>query len=184
MRGDQVRQKRTSGRTMHHSSARLIAILVPLACVMFLTACGDDALTRHMTRPIGLNDVVGNWQLTKASLDLLIRDGYVEIPNQTYTITFNNDGWLSFESVLDDVKGGTYSKCPGTWRLHHDVTVDSEKRANVVELQLLRTNNRHFLKLLVTEEDGNLRLWNSYGDAKLTEFIEYERPGLKPKLGF
>ena len=172
------------GRTMDHSPARIVAILIPLACAVSLAGCGEDLPKRDVTRQVGLNDILGKWQLTKGSLELLQRDGYVAPPDQAYTIDFNKDGWLKFESVLDDVKGGSYTNCLGTWRLRHDVTVESEQRANVVELQLLRPNNRYFLKLSVTEEDGNLRLWNSYGESKLAEHIEYERPGVKPKLGW
>src|SRR2546421_393936 len=86
----------------------------------------DVAPELQISREAGPGDVLGTWQMTRASLELLKRDGYVEVPGQTYTITFNSDGWAKFESVLDDVKGGTYTRCLGNWRLDHDVTVDSE----------------------------------------------------------
>ena len=161
----------------------LRAILVSLACVALLAGCGDDdeLFERHIKRQVTVNDVFGKWQMTAASRDLLIRDGHVEMLNKPYTIEFLNDGWLKFESVVDDVKGGTFTKCLGRWRLDHDVTVDNKKRPNIVEIQLQRPKDRYFKKLAVTEESGNLRLWTIYGDEKFMEFIEYERPGAKPK---
>ena len=174
---------------MHDCLPRLVAIFAvigPLAGVSCLAGCGseDPPKQRDLPTHIGLNDVMGKWQLTKGSLDLLKRDGYVEAPDPTYTIDFNKDGWLRFQSVLDDVKGGTYTNCLGTWQLQYDVIVQNEQRPNVVELQLLRPNSRYFLKLSVTEDDGNLRLWNTYGESKLGQYIEYERPGVKPKVGW
>ena len=170
---------------MYHSPARWVttaraaASLVSLACVLALAGCGDDPPQRHLTRPIGPQDVLGVWQMTTASRELLKRDGYVETPDQPYSITFNNDGWFKFDSVVDDVKGGTYTKCIGTWRLDHDVVVENESRANVVALQLLRKNDRYYLKLSLTEDGGVLKLWNVYGEPKALEYIEYERPGVK-----
>jgi len=106
-------------------------------------------------------------------------------PEPVYTIEFNSDGWAKFESVLDDVRGGTFVKCLGTWQVRHDVIVDSEPRTNVVEVALQRPNNsRYFMKLSVVEDEGDLRLWNTYGDAKLRERIEYERPDVKRRLGW
>jgi hypothetical protein len=105
-------------------------------------------------------------------------------PEPVYTIDFTPDGWVKFESVLDDVRGGTFVKCLGTWQVRHDAVVENEPRANVVEVQLLRANSRYFLKLLVTEDDGDIRLWNTYGDAKLRERIVYERPDVKKRLGW
>ena len=166
---------------MRHSPAILATTVAALACALFLAGCGDDPNERHFDRKITPVDIVGTWRMTDAAQDLLRRDGHVEIVGCKYTITFINDGWLKFESVIDDVKGGTYFNCNGTWRLDNDVVVDNEKRANVVEIQLRRPNDRYFRKLGVTEEGGNLRLWNFYGDPKFAEFIEYERPGAKPK---
>ena len=80
------------------------------------------------------------------------------------------------------VRGGTFTNCLGKWKLDHDRTVDDETpRANVVELQLLRPNDRYFRKFALTEVDEHVRLWNYYGDPDAKEYIEYERPGASDK---
>ena len=174
---------------MPHSRRQHLLILAPLACalVVALAGCGDDPHERHMTTQVQPGAIFGVWRMTQASRDLLKRDGNVEKDNQTYTINFLNDGWLKFESVADDANGGgAYETCLGTWRLDHDVMVDNVVRANIVELQLRRNTERTFKKLSLTEEGGQMRLWSVYGDPKLGEFIEYERPGSKaaPKTLF
>jgi hypothetical protein len=163
---------------MRHS----FPVVVSLACLLCLTGCGEDRGKRHLERVVNMPEILGVWEMTKASQDLLKRDGYVELVDQPYTITFNNDGSLKFTSVLDDVRGGTFTNCLGKWKLDHDRTVDDETpRANVVELQLLRPNDRYFRKLALTEVDEHVRLWNYYGDPDAKEYIEYERPGASAK---
>lgn len=168
---------------MRITRAIFVTAVSLLACAPFVAGCGDDdeLLERHLKRRVNINDVLGKWQMTEASRGLLIRDGHVDVPNKPYTIEFLGDGWVKFESVVDDVKGGTPTKCLGRWFLDYDVVVESKKRPNIVELQLQRPQDRYFKKLSVTEEEGNLRLWSVYGDPKFMEFIEYERPGAKPK---
>ena len=170
---------------MVHCLARLVLAALPaLAGALLLAGCGKELAKEDTTRHLAPRDIMGKWQMTRHSLDLLGRDGFVESPDRIYTITFTDDGWLTFDSVLDDVKGGTLTKCLGTWRLMHDVTIKNVTMKNVVELQLLRPTSRHFLKLSVKEEDKNLRLWNAYGEPKAMETIEYERPGAKAQTGW
>jgi hypothetical protein len=147
-------------------------ILLALACILLLGACGD----RHLTRKITPVDIGGAWQMTATSRLLLQRDGYVETPGQTYTITFHPDGSLHFASVVDNTKSGTFFDCPGTWKLQHDTTIDnSVVRANVLQLELRRPKDLYLMKLSLAEENGRLRLWSFYGDPDSWEFMEYER---------
>ena len=167
---------------MPQSRPQRLPILAALACALLplLAGCGDDPHERHMTTQVQPTAIFGVWKMTQLSRDLLKRDGNVEQDGQTYTINFLKDGWLKFESALDDAKpGGTYENCLGTWRLDHDVMVDNKVRANIVELQLRRNAERTFKKFALTEEGGQMRLWSVYGDPTLGEFIEYERPGSK-----
>jgi hypothetical protein len=171
-----------AGAEGFHVMRHCTATVLPLLCCALLlsSGCGEDKDKRHLTRVVNPPEIFGVWQMTDASRQLLLRDGYAEQPEQSYTIMFINDGTVKFNSVLDDVKGGTYTNCLGRWRLDHDRTVDNETpRANVIELQLLRTNDRYFRKLALTEEDEQVRLWNFYGDPDAKEYIEYERPGAK-----
>jgi hypothetical protein len=163
---------------MRHSTATTIALVC--GSLLLLAGCGEDRDKRHLARVVSPPSLLGVWEMTEASRQLLLRDGYVEVPNQSYTITFINDGTVKFASVVDDVRGGTFTNCLGRWRLDHDRTIDNETpRANVIELQLLRTSDRYFRKLALTEEDEQIRLWNFYGDPDSKEYIEYERPGAK-----
>jgi hypothetical protein len=176
---------------MPQSCPQRLPFFAALACALALplagAGCGDDPHERHMATQVQPNAIIGLWKMTQFSRDLLKRDGNVEKDGQAYPINFVNDGWLKFDSALDDAKpGGTYESCLGTWRLDHDVMVDNVVRANIVELQLRRNTERTFKKLSLTEEGGQMRLWSVYGDPKLGEFIEYERPGSKaaPKTLF
>jgi hypothetical protein len=173
---------------MHHSLARLALVLLSLVGAAFSAGCGDEAAAAaaranggdHVT----INAILGKWRLTKGSLGVLARDGYVGPDGLAYTIDFGKDGFLKFESVLDDVRGGTYVNCLGTWRLRHEVVVNGEQQPNVVELQLLRPNSRYFLKLSVLNDHGNLRLCNAYGESRTGEQMEYERPDAKRVLSW
>ena len=173
---------------MHHCLARRAARLLPafaaLLCACLIAGCGSEEAKQDTTPHIGPRDVLGKWQLTRPSIDLLVRDGFLDTPDRAYTITFTDDGWLKFDSVLDDVKGGTLTTCLGTWRILHDVTIKKVQMNNVVELQILQPTSRYFLKLSVKEEDKSLKLWHAYGEAKALETLEYERPGAKPQVGW
>ena len=209
----------------HLLTQRLVFLTLLVASAALTGGCERDATAQpppDMNRQLPPTAFLGKWRLTKGSVALLMRDGFIPpppaapepgsglpaslreglppgvaatlssaatapgvAPEPVYTIEFNSDGWAKFESVLDDVRGGTFVKCLGTWQVRHDVIVDSEPRTNVVEVALQRPNNsRYFMKLSVVEDEGDLRLWNTYGDAKLRERIEYERPDVKKRLGW
>ena len=160
--------------------------LLPAACaaLVLLAGCmGDDdeaKKDRNAQRVVAPAELVGEWHMTEGSRGLFKRDGHVEASDKPYSITFLDDGWVKFDSVVDDVKGGgTYTKCVGTWLLEHDVVVNNKPAPNVITLQLRRVQDRCFLKLLITEQEKQVRLWNTYGDPKKLEYIEYERPGAK-----
>ena len=158
---------------MRHFSSLYAALCVVVVVVVVAGCHGPD---RHMRRKVEPSELVGTWKMTAASLRLLQRDGYVASPGETQTITFKADGSLAFASVLDQFEGGTLTTCNGTWRLDHDKTINNLRRANVVDVELQLTRNHTYLRTLsLAEEGGKLRLWDSYGDPDLWEFIEYER---------
>jgi hypothetical protein len=151
--------------------------LLPIAVFVIgppLMGCGLP--DRHAARKITTAEVVGTWQMTTASRQLLKRDGYAELPGQTYTITFNPEGTVKFASVLDHFKGGTNIECGGRWNLYHEKTIGNEiVRANALDLHLNRADGPYTRTLSFAEEGGKLRLWSFYGDPDSWEFIEYER---------
>ncbi|MEM6855227.1 MAG: hypothetical protein AAF593_12540 [Planctomycetota bacterium] len=148
-----------------------------LWCMFFTLplGCCFPLPDRHLERVVTDSEVVGVWRLTEESLELLTRDGFVPASN-SYTLTFHADGSLQFDSIIDEFRGGTYRSSQGTWRLAHNTMGDSNvEKTNVIEIQLRSGQAVQHRTLNFDEEDGQLVLWNYYGDPDSLEFMEYQR---------
>lgn len=145
-------------------------------CLILLIGCCFPLPDRNLTRTVAETEIVGVWRLTDESLELLQRDGFVADPDIDYTLALHADGVLQFDSVIDDFRSGTYQTIGGTWRLDHNSEGDSNiEKPNVLEMELRSPGSTHFRSLNFGEEEGQLILWNYYGDPDSWEFMEYER---------
>ena len=158
---------------------RQICIVMIAVVCLALTGCGrlTPLPDRNLKRKVADTDVVGTWKLTSQSLGQLTRDGYIVDPSHALSITFHADGTLEFASVMDGISGwGTYVEGLGNWALEHDTSGDSNiEKMNALRLDIggAEVIDRRYLNF--AEEDGQLLLWNYYGDPDSWEFMEYER---------
>jgi hypothetical protein len=151
---------------MRHRS-RVILIL----CCLAVAGCRS----RDTTRKLSASDVVGTWRMRPAAKSMVDKDGVAGAVGKPYTITFNADGAMVFASVFDDMRGGTYRECGGTWHLEHDTTGDSgDRKANTIRMELADGNGTNIHYLNFTGDGARLLLWNYYGDPDSAEYIEYE----------
>lgn len=142
-----------------------------LLCVV---ACRGCILPdRNLGRTVTPSEIVGTWRLTPESLRLLERDGFKPLPDQTFTMTFAEDGAARFASI-DPWEPTTYAVRAGTWALVHGTP---QGRTNVLELRLQGAgeSGTSFVNWNFDEVGGSLVLWSFLGDPDSWEFVEYTR---------
>lgn len=148
---------------------------IPIVIWFVIVSMGCDNGEGHLKRKISAKDLVGIWQLTSSTKQLLGNDGFAFLPTQKLTLTLNSDGSLVFASILDNIqdRGSSYVKTTGSWQLLHDGTFENSiTRSNIVNLQL---STGRIVKLAINEQNGALKLWTYYDDPDSAKFVEYER---------
>ena len=150
---------------------RITILLVPL--VGLVVACGGGMGVPHrdMDRTLDKGDVIGRWVLTDDSLKAAKEKG-LNPRAEPYTITFNRDMTVVYDSVASMIDGPTPIAAQGRWALLHGTTGDS----NVVYRNLVRVElpSRRF-HLQFDEQAGHLVLWEDLGDPDNGRFLEHER---------
>ena len=161
-------------------NGRLRPILVALA--ILCSGCPRPLWLpdRNLREYVHEQEVIGIWNLSAESLDLLTRDGFKTNPSHQYRIQFLPDGVCAFQSVVDIV-GDTdvireYYDVKGKWKLEHDTTGNSNiKKKNTLRMALTLPDGEYSYYLNFDKQDGTLVLWDFYGDPDSWEFMEYKR---------
>ncbi len=166
-------------------SVHIGVVLAVCSSIMLLSSCNrtwsGSRSTRHLARTVANTEIVGTWQMTAASTNLLIRDGYPLRPPSELTIWVKSDGTLVFASAEAGYPFGprTYTDATGYWTLlHHSYDGLSQEEPNVLSIELEKpasAGGKHFWPMYLTEVSGQLRLWYPHGDPDSREYIEYER---------
>ncbi len=168
-------------RTM---SAHIAVVLAVCLSIMLLASCGrtrGSRSARHLARTVADAEIVGTWQMTAASTNLLLRDGYPRRPSSALTIRFKSDGSLAFASAEPGYPFGprTYTDATGHWKLsHHTFDGFGKGEPNVLSIDIERlasAGGKLFWPMYLTDVGGQLRLWYPHGDPDSREYIEYER---------
>ena len=152
-----------------------VRIVPAILAAMLLAACGryfapDINLERYATE----KEIVGSWSLVSRTLEIASRDGYAPAAGTPHEISFREDGTCVFRSITEFGQKADYLDARGSWKLEHDTGMPSEKkRKNEVSI---RIKDRE-ISLYLTEEKGQLLLWEFWGDPDSWEFIKYERKG-------
>ena len=147
-------------------------VVVALMGLLVATGCRYFATDRSIRERIDEAAIVGTWQLTPESLDLLTRDGFHTDRSINYEISFSQGGTCKFASALDLDRPTRYVVSECTWSLKHDTTCGSNiTTKNAREILLLPSRAGYCLSF--TRNQGNIVLWQGYGDPDSWEFLEY-----------
>ena len=150
----------------------MLAILLALA----MAGCNAPLPDRSLKQYVSENDVVGTWELTADSMKLLERDGYNRVSNAPNVVVFLADGTCTFNTVLDEFKGGTHYNVQGKWVLERDTMGDSTiRKKNAIRMDLKSPATTYQKYLNLDRRGGRLILWSFYGDPDSWEFMEYEK---------
>lgn len=110
-------------------------------------------------------DITGIWYLTEESIQRLTADANLKIDKGPFSIELLPSGecrFLSYSTAARRLLNET-----ATWQLDHDVTLDSEKIANVVWISF--ADGRTVERLFVYDLHGAFALWcdadNGWGDS-------------------
>lgn len=150
------------------------AILLALA----VTGCNAPLPDRSLKQYVSEKDVIGEWELTPASLALLVRDGFKPPAKQNNRITFRADGTCDFHSILESLGNDAHCgvEVTGKWALEKDTMTDSNvPKKNTIRMELALPSTVHITYLNFDRRDGQLVLWSYYGDPDSWEFMEYTR---------
>jgi hypothetical protein len=146
------------------------------ALLIILTGCNSPLRDRHLKEYVTENDIVDQWRLMPASLDLLARDGFKSSNNPQHRIVFHADGTCDFNTVLDDSNGLAYYEVSGKWVLEKDSKGDSNIQCkNALRMELKLPTKTYFKYLNFDRRGKQLILWSFHGDPDSWEFMEYER---------
>lgn len=135
-----------------------------------LLASGCD---RHERVDVSSQNLSGVWHLTEESLRLYVADGLELSPGQEFTIDLRTDGTCRFASAWDGFSP-YYMEGVGSWECGK--YNDGE---NYVSLRYERYENGEMvvggLDLNVATVDGELTLWEYYGDRDSLKYTEYRK---------
>jgi hypothetical protein len=154
----------------------LRTVPVLLVCLA-LSGCGDYSVSdRNVKETLSGKDVVGTWMLSTNTVRLLARDGFHFPTTDAPKISFAPDGRCLFQSVYAAGSKHHYLSANGRWSLEHDTEGDSSvTKKNAIHLELRSGTEASQMWLNFARENGEMVLWNTYGDPGKSEFIEYRR---------
>ena len=158
-------------RTRQHAVTVCVALLM---VVTFCVGCPRPLPDRHLNEYVTKGDVVGTWRLTDEALTLLNNGAFKSEESHANTVSFREDGTCEFHSVMNDPTGSVYRELSGTWTLTHDTKSGANvRRKNSLDMTLQADDLTIYTGLSFDRVDGELVLWEFYGDPDMWEFVEY-----------
>ena len=120
-----ARRRRMKPSARGRSEVMRRKVVIALIGLLVATGCRYFAPDRSIRERVDESAVVGTWQLTPASLDLLTRDGFHADRSISYEVSFSPGGACRFASALDLDRPARYVVSECTWSLKHDTTCGS-----------------------------------------------------------
>jgi hypothetical protein len=149
-----------------------------MACAL-LVGCGRYfPPDRNLNRHLGVPELCGTWTLTAEAMALAQRDGFAPPGNIPSEIALSEDFTCRYASpALSGISAGGLS-VTGRWSLVHDAAAGRNHNGpkNRVELLLCVGDTTVARALDITERNGRLYLFETWGDPDEWEFMEFERP--------
>jgi hypothetical protein len=151
-----------------------------LVCTILLgiNSVGHTAPDINLQRYATTTEVAGEWSLVPKTLELARRSGHSPEHGTPHDVWLKPWGDCLFNSIVESDGKVEYVESRGTWKLSHDN--DSFKPSvskNEIRIQL---PDRGEIRFYLTEDQGELRLWNYWGDQARWEFVQYENIGSRP----
>ena len=141
-----------------------------------LVACGPD---RDVKDPVGDREVMGLWVVSLDTLEILRRDGFVPDENNPLYVNLHPNGSCGrFSAELDwnTGKPKVFLSSVCRWKHLRDAKIGANARQkNLIELRLEEGQGERSRHLHLGRRDGELFLWEFYGDPDNGEYVEYVR---------
>ena len=153
----------------------MLKIILILSCAI-LFGCDRSLPDRSLKEYVSETDVVGKWKLTPESLALLTQFGFKEKPEHKYSIVFHPDGTCEYHTVVGYFEDIAYYEVAGSWELEKDTMGNSNYiKKNALRIEISTPNMDYTRYLNFDKKEGQIILWNYYGDPDSWEFLEYEK---------
>ena len=154
---------------------QVVAIVAALATC--LTSCLPDYMpSRHLRRPLAATELFGTWTLTQESTFVLAKMGLSVPDHDGRSIVFQQSGKCLFHSYSQQAERFVWAE--GKWQLQYSDSVDRNRKANLIEIELDILNARGkkaYEPLYVSETNGMLTLWHYLGDADSRVFVGVQK---------
>lgn len=164
------------------SSLRPIAVpILRLALIVgfagTLLACGPK---RDVKDEVTDRDVLGVWILSIDTIEELREKGFEPQPQFDPYVSFSPHGSCTLLTVEATEGAPRLRMYDGTWKLLHDAAgSDGKKRKNLMEMRLRTGAGEVTRYLWFGKRDGQLMLWEPFGDPKEKEYLDYVRNFIK-----
>lgn len=168
------------------------SVILYLFCSIYFVESNRD-----MKEILDENDVIGNWKLTKNSIDIFRQHNYNYNYNMSllykqkngfevreliprgklaidrfykYSIVFLKDGSCKIDSINNVENGTFFWVSDGTWKLIHH-----KSKLNSIIIDYNFKGSNYSIGFNIYKRGDHLVLWKYFADPDSGEFIEYEK---------